>query len=168
MYWWILYKGRAHLPDWSGSHAGIFFAMYNYPRLCRGVTHFQHYGGLSGVTEDVDFAKLLSKASDSESETLDCRRLQSGKGFGMAECDSGQKYFQDGWQLREGRMWQRLQNELWELWMSQENPSIAWTMSSSWYGSNFDHYKCPPLLHLPEPAKVKSGERSWSTGFLIP
>ena len=37
------------------------------------------------------------------------------------------KCLQDGGQLQKDRMWQRFQDELWELWMSQVNSSVVRT-----------------------------------------
>ena len=41
---------------------------------------------------------MLSEASDSESGTLDCGRLQSGKELKMVECCSGSK-MDSGWRI---------------------------------------------------------------------
>jgi len=41
-------------------------------------------------------------------------------------------------------------------------------VSSFWYESSFNHYKCPPLPHLSETVKGKSREQSGSEGFSMP
>jgi len=47
-----------------------------------------------------------------------------GEDFGVV---LDRKCLRDGWQLWEGRMWRRLRDGLWELWMSQGNSSVVWT-----------------------------------------
>ena len=43
-------------------------------------------------------------------------------------------------------------------WSSEESCETCVTILD---GVRFDHYKCPPLFRLSEPAKGKSEERSW-------
>ena len=61
------------------------------------------------------------------------RRSWGGENFGELKASewqnaiSGWKCLRDGGQLWEGRMWWRVQDGFWELWMPQWSPLVVWT-----------------------------------------